>query len=83
MHKYCRVDYQNERRVDPHECCKVYTVNVARMLQAQSAEVAGDGGNLATMSKAEIALRTDDDPSLLTSWRRKGKPGKVGHVSWK
>ncbi len=31
---------------------------------------------LAAMSKAEMAMRTED-PSLLTSWKKKGKGGKV------
>ena len=51
------------------------------MLQTQQ-EIYGDGKNMTQLSKAELAMRSED-LSLMTGWRSKagGKPHRGGRVS--
>ena len=45
--------------------------------QAQAQQMGLDGKSLLTMSKSEMALRSDNDQSIFKNWKKKSKGGKV------
>ena len=60
-----------------------YSHNLPTLFQSQAEELGIDSKSMANMSKAELAMRADNDPSLLTGWKKKGKgQGKVSNLKY-